>query len=538
MKNDSAVTVSLYSADSSEINTVRVCLNRNGQLPVVLVDPLDTSGRVVSGLWLSREADGTAFFWTPQDRENKTELRRGGRTLTSAERIRTVNAELSVRDQTCLIESELEVLGLDDALTGLPNPFHLRDRAQNALAIRGATVSLLFLGLDHFKVISRSFQNDTGDRLLMRAAQQLKALIRSEDLVARWGRDEFLILCENTDERGARTVAERIVHAFQQPLDVNEDNGDVLRITVSVGIAISGQDTRPVDLLGEADTALQLARDRGGNQGALYESSIDHTASRRLDVEQALRRALERDEFVLFYQPIHNIADGSLKGVEALVRWIRPEHGMVPPDEFIPIAERTGLIVPLGAWVLDEALRQLSVWTRSGSVPADFHVSVNLSPVQLSDPTLVDTIRRTLVEHHLDASHLMLEMTETALIEDRSRMQKTVTALAEAGASLSIDDFGTGYSSLAYLRYLPAKELKVDRSFVAGLTTNPRDAALVAAVIGLAHEFGMTCVAEGVETAEQLERLRYLGCDLAQGYFLGRPVPAEELTLALAGATG
>lgn len=444
-----------------------------------------------------------------------------------------MNAELSVRDQTCLIESELEVLGLEDALTGLPNPFHLRDRAQNALPIQGASVSLLFVGLDHFKVISRSFADDTGDRLLMRAAQQLKTLIRSEDVVARWGGDEFLILCENTDETGARAVAERIVHAFQQPLDVNEDNGDVIRITVSVGIAIatSGQDDkRPVDVLGEADTALQLARDRGGNQVALYENSIDHTASRLLDVEQALRKALERDEFVLFYQPIHNIADGSLKGVEALVRWIRPEHGMVPPDEFIPVAERTGLIVPLGAWVLDEALRQLSVWTRSGSVPADFHVSVNLSPVQLSDPTLVDTIKRALAEHHLEASRLTLEMTETALIEDRSRMQKTVTALAEAGASLSIDDFGTGYSSLAYLRYLPAKELKVDRSFVAGLTTNPRDAALVAAVIGLAHEFGMTCVAEGVETAEQLERLRHLGCDLAQGYFLGRPVPADELT--------
>lgn len=326
-------------------------------------------------------------------------------------------------------------------MTGLPNPFHLRDRAQSTLGIRGATVSLLFLGLDHFKVIGRSFQNDTGDRLLMRAAQQLKAVIRSEDLVVRWGRDEFLILCENTYERGARTVAERIGHAFQQPLDVNENNSDVLRITVSVGIAIatSGQDDkRPVDLLGEADTALQMARDRGGNQVVLYESSIDHTAPRRVDVGAGTRRALERDEFVLFYQPIYYIADGSLKGVEALVRWIRPEHGMVPPDEFIPIAECTGMIVPLGAWVLDEALRQLSVWTRSGSAPADFHVSVNLSPVQLSDPTLVDTIKRTLAEHHLDASHLTLEMTETALIEDRSHLQKTGTARTPPGTHASV----------------------------------------------------------------------------------------------------
>jgi diguanylate cyclase (GGDEF)-like protein len=440
-----------------------------------------------------------------------------------------VNANLAALGQLFLAEWEFDVLGLDDALTGLSNPYHLKYRAQIALAKQDTAVSFLIIGLDHFKAISSSFDDDTGDRLLLLAAQQLTALIRTEDIVARWGRDEFLILCEGVDANAAHTIAERIVHAFQQPFDAN---GHDLHITASVGIAVSGQNKRPVDLLGEADTALHLARERGGNQSVRYDPSIDQKASRRLNLEQALRRGLERDEFVLAYQPIHNVADGSLQGVEALVRWIRPGRGLVPPNEFITVAEYTGMIVPLGAWVLDEALRQLSTWKRSGSVPTGFYVSVNLSPVQLSDPTLVDTIKGTLAKHHLDPSELTLEMTETALIVDRSRMHATVTALAEAGASLSIDDFGTGYSSFAYLRYLPAKQIKVDRSFVAGLTTNTRDSALVAAVIGLAHEFGMTCVAEGVETAEQLERLRHLGCDLAQGYFLGRPAAAGDLAHA------
>ena len=422
-----------------------------------------------------------------------------------------------------------------DALTGLPTRLLLTQTLERVLARRvpNGPVALLLIDLDNFKQVNESLGHDIGDAVLLHAAQRLVAATRSQDTVARLGGDEFLVLCENTDAAGAGMVAERILHALQQPAD---GHGAEARVTGSIGIATAAQHHGPTDLLREASAAMRLSKAGGGNQTTLFDLRLGGQAGRLLDIETALRAGLERDELVLHYQPIHDLIDGSLKGVEALVRWNRPEHGLVPPDDFIPIAEDTGLIVPLGEWVLNEALRQLSDWKRAGVVPADFTISVNLSPVQLLDAGLVALIDATIAEHGLTHDDLVLEMTETALILDRSTMMDTVSALAETGVSLSIDDFGTGYSSLSYLRYLPAKQLKVDRSFVAGLTTNPRDAALVAAVVRLAHEFGMTCVAEGVETPEQLEHLRLLGCDLAQGYFLGRPAMAEVLTRSWAPA--
>lgn len=527
MRSIERTAVALHPADGTETKTVLLPLNRNGQLPVVLVDPVDSTGLVVPGMWLSHDVEGTVYNWTKQSREPSGGMP-GEDPSRDESRARAVIVDSYVWRS---VQSQLAFLRVRDALTGLPNRSQLVDRMDQALSRPGSAgrTALLFIDLDHFSQVNNSLGHDAGDAILLYTAQQIAAVTRVQDTIARLGGDEFLVLCEDTDADGAGVIAERIVKVFRRPVNIT---GQELRITASVGITNATRDHNPADLLREADAAMHHAKDQGRNQSSQFETSHSHKVSRLLDLEPALRRALERKEFVLFFQPIHNIADGSLQGVEALVRWNRPGHGLVPPDEFIPIAEYTGLIVPLGAWVLNEALGQLSTWKRSNSVPADFSVSVNLSPVQLLDRTLVDTIKRTLAEHHLDPSDLTLEMTETALIADRSRMQATVTALAEAGASLSIDDFGTGYSSLAYLRYLPAKQLKVDRSFVAGLTTNTRDAALVAAVIGLAHEFGMTCVAEGVETAEQLERLRHLGCDLAQGYFLGRPAPADDLTHA------
>ena len=245
-----------------------------------------------------------------------------------------------------------------------------------------------------------------------------------------------------------------------------------------------------------------------------------------------------RGELTLHHQPVVRAADGALQGVEALLRWDRPGHGWVAPDDFIPLAEDTGSIVAIGEWVLDEALCQLAAWRRAGLVPSGFTVSVNVSPRQLLDTGLVTTVQRLVAQHGLVPADLTLEITETTLMSERSAMTDAVTALHRLGVSLSIDDFGTGYSSLSYLRYLPVRQLKVDRSFVAAVTHSPRDSALVAAVIGLAHEFGMTCVAEGVETAEQLGRLIALGCDYAQGYHLGRPVPAAVLTAAWQAAAG
>lgn len=435
-------------------------------------------------------------------------------------------------------DAELARRGHRDALTGLPTRALLTQILERVLARRvpNAPTALLLIDLDNFKSVNESCGHDTGDAVLLRAAERLVGATRAQDTVARLGGDEFLVLCENTDAAGAGMLAERILQALQHPADEHGAEGADLRVTGSIGIATAAQHHGPTDLLREANAAMRLAKKRGGNQATLFDLRLTGEAGRLLDIETALREGLERGELLLHYQPIHDLADGSLKGVEALVRWNRPEHGLVPPDDFIPIAEDTGLIVPLGEWVLNEALRQLSVWKAAGAVPCGFTISVNLSPVQLLDARLVALIDATIAEHGLAHEDLVLEMTETALILDRSTMMETVSAIAETGASLAIDDFGTGYSSLSYLRYLPAKQLKVDRSFVAGLTTNPRDAALVAAVVRLAHEFGMTCVAEGVETPEQLEHLRLLGCDLAQGYFLGRPAPADVLTRAWAPA--
>lgn len=425
-------------------------------------------------------------------------------------------------------EARLAHLGLHDALTGLPNRRLLMDRLDHALKrhARGVPVALLFIDLDRFKLVNDSFGHDVGDQLIVGAASRMTAVTRATDTVARLGGDEFVVLCEDTDSQVAAQLAQRIVTAFQAPVQVD---GRELRITASVGITIAQEHHRAADLLREADTAMYLAKDQGRNRSSRFEAGMRYQALRRLDTEQALQRGFGRGELELHHQPIVRVTDGALQGVEALLRWNRPGHGWVAPDDFIPLAEDTGFIVPIGEWVLGEALRQLRSWRHAGLVSPSFMVSVNLSPRQLLDASLVGTVQRLVAENGLAPSNLTLEITETTLMSERSAMSDAVTALSELGVSLSIDDFGTGYSSLSYLRYLPVRQLKVDRSFVAALTDRPRDSALVAAVIGLAHEFGMTCVAEGVETAAQLKRLENLGCDHAQGYYLGRPVPAASL---------
>jgi diguanylate cyclase (GGDEF)-like protein len=417
------------------------------------------------------------------------------------------------------------------ALTDLPSRSQLLARMDSIRSPGGGreaqpSAVLLVVNLDRFSLLNDGLGHEAGDRFLLYAAQQISAAVRDDDVVARLGADEFLVLCEGAGARSGRVIAERIVAAFQRPVTLV---GHELRITVSVGITTVTRGLTALDAVREALSATQLAKSNGRNQAAYFDSTVGIRAMHWHDLERALGVALERDEFVLHFQPISCISSGSIHGVEALVRWNRPGHGLVPPDEFIPVAEQSGFIRELGAWVLNEALRQLSAWKSAQTVPAHFYVSVNLSAAQITDTNLVSTIQDAVAAHGLEPAELTLEMTETALIADVALMLATVDALAAAGISLSIDDFGTGYSSLARLRHLPAKQLKVDRSFVAGLTTDKRDAALVAAVIGLAHEFGMTCVAEGVETAEQFDHLRRLGCDFAQGYLLGRPMPAAAL---------
>ena len=422
-----------------------------------------------------------------------------------------------------------------DSVTGLLTRSQFMKRAEQLFSHQeiGQQAALILVDLDRFSLVNNSLGHDVGDDVLRYAARQITAALRPEDTVARLGSDEFLILCmDANDAQSAGAIGDCIVASFGKPAALN---GFELQISVSVGITSVTRGKDSIETMHEVDSAVQRAKSQGGNQVSLFEQGYSSRGSHFLELEQSLRRALDREEFILFFQPIYNISDGALRGFEALVRWDRPGRGMVPPDEFIPAAESTGLILQLGDWVMDEALRQLSAWRQSNRFPADLTVSVNVSPLQLADRNLVGVVQELLAKHRLLPSDLTLEMTETAFVADQSRMQDTVMGLAAAGIGLSIDDFGTGYSSLSYLRYLPAKELKIDRSFVAGLTTNARDEVLVSAVIALAHAFGMTCVAEGVETAEQLEHLRRLGCDHVQGYFLGRPAPAAVLTASWPG---
>ncbi|ANP73428.1 putative bifunctional diguanylate cyclase/phosphodiesterase [Cryobacterium arcticum] len=516
------VAATLHFTARAGTATVLLPRNRNGQLPVVLVDPVDEQGAVAHGLWLSHDIAGSDYHWTEPVRsttrydsgDSPTAWPAGPHSITTSATAR----ELSSPDSA----------DLTDSLTGLPGRIQLMERMKRCRSDGNRTPSavLLVVNLDRFSMVNDGLGHDAGDAVLVYAAQRIVGATRAGDTVARLGADEFLVLCEGADAQRGRTIAKRIVTALQEPVSLG---GYELRITASVGIANVTAETNPTDALREAGAAMQRAKVKGRNRTAQFEEGRSAQALRWLDLQQALALALQRDEFVLHYQPITTITGGIAAGVEALVRWNRPGHGLIPPDEFISVAESSGLIEPLGAWVLGEALRQLSAWKLTDRVPPGFYVSVNLSPVQLMDRSLVSNITRTIADHGLVGAELTLEMTETALIDDEEIMLATVDALASAGISLSIDDFGTGYSSLARLRHLPAKQLKVDRSFVAGMTTDSRDAALVAAVIGLAHEFGMTCVAEGVETAEQLDELTRLGCDYAQGYLLGRPMKSADL---------
>ncbi|MFB0834698.1 bifunctional diguanylate cyclase/phosphodiesterase [Arthrobacter halodurans] len=430
-------------------------------------------------------------------------------------------------------QARLAHQGLHDALTGLPNRRLMMERLGQALERRdhGAPASVVFIDLDRFKLVNDSFGHDVGDALIVESARRISRSTRGTDTICRLGGDEFLVLCENTDARTAESIAERIVEAFREPLRID---GLELRITVSVGTTTAQEHHRPADLLREADTAMYLSKNEGRNRSSRFTDRLRDLARERVHTEPALRQGIERGELVLFYQPIRDVAEGHVKGVEALVRWNRPGHGMVPPDVFIPLAEDTGIIGQLGEWVMTEAIRQLRRWRDGGLVGSDFHMAVNVSPLQLVTPSLVGVIRRLLAGHGLKPADLTIEITESTMMSDLASISNALRALADYGVALSIDDFGTRYSSLANLRHLPAHQLKIDKSFVAGLGKNRADSTLVETVIGLARGLGMSCVAEGVETAGQMDLLRALGCDLAQGYHLGRPQTGPELTTAWA----
>jgi diguanylate cyclase (GGDEF)-like protein/PAS domain S-box-containing protein len=443
------------------------------------------------------------------------------------------------RDLTEKREFELQLAqaGLYDGLTGLPQRPVLVEALGDAMDValdQSKQVAVLLLGLDHFKLVNDSFGHDSGDLMLQLVTQRLQTFVRSGDLLARFSGDVFCMLVTSiSSEAEALRIADDISAAMNAPYQLD---GDEVFVTLSVGISMSGDldsIATPETMLRDADAALHRAKDRGRARSELFVEDYRVTAVHRLRTANDLHRALTESEFRVVYQPEIDLRTGHVTGVEALVRWHHPERGLVPPGEFVPLAEQTGLIAGIGAWVLDTALAQAAEWSDARFDSTALAVWVNLSARQLGDPGLVELVSGTLRRHGVDAAQLGLEITETALLEDAEGAVTALSSLRELGVRLAVDDFGTGYSSLSYLKRLPVDAVKIDRSFVDGLAVDGDDSAIVAAVAGMARALRLTTIAEGVENLDQLHALRRLGCDLAQGHFFTTPQPPAHITRLL-----
>jgi diguanylate cyclase (GGDEF)-like protein/PAS domain S-box-containing protein len=434
-------------------------------------------------------------------------------------------------------EQQLVHDAFHDGLTGLPNRALFLDRLSQAIRVaakrRDAGFAVLFLDLDRFKVINDSLGHLVGDRLLVEMARRLETCVRPEDTVARLGGDEFALLLDDlVDPSMALRVAERSQREAARSWSIDGHEGVT---TVSIGIALSESGyEKPEDVLRDADIAMYRAKGLGKARHAVFDTEMHARSMAVLELEMDLRRAIDRRELSVYYQPIVSLVDGCLQGFEALVRWHHPERGLILPEEFVPLAEETGLIVPIGDIVLASVARELASWRR---LYPEFpvHVTVNLSARQLAQTELVSEIARTLAEADLESPMLRFEITETALMEDHDAMARTLTQLRELDVRVYLDDFGTGYSSLSYLQRLPIDFLKIDRSFVQSLGEESGDGAMVRAIVTLARHLEMDVVAEGVETDYQATVLREIGCQQAQGFLFSPPLPCEHAVELVAG---
>ena len=426
-------------------------------------------------------------------------------------------------------EKQLEHQSNHDALTGLANRVLLEDRIQQAIvhAERAELYAAVFLlDLDRFKVINDSLGHSQGDAILREVSQRLSSCIRPGDTLSRLGGDEFAIVMTAVDNAAdVRMMAQKILHVFEQPFSLGARE---LRITTSIGASLYPRDGKQgEDLLRHADAAMYQAKKQGGSGFQFCSEELDARAHKALELEGDLRQALQLGSFVLHYQPKARIATGTVDGCEALVRWEHPQKGMISPDDFIPLAEETGLIIDLGTWVLREACRQFKIWQSEGLPP--IKIAVNLSARQFLQSDFVDGIQVVLKEFDMDPRWLDLELTESMVMQDPDRATQTLVRLKEIGFSLSLDDFGTGYSSLNYLRRFPIDCLKIDRSFILDVATDTTAASVANSVIGIAHSLGIHAIAEGVETRKQYEFLAMCECDSIQGYLFSKPLPAAEL---------
>ena len=438
-----------------------------------------------------------------------------------------------------LSEKRIYRLAHYDALTDLPNRVLFQDRLDQAITQAnrtGSQVALLYLDLDRFKPINDSLGHHVGDLLLKGVAERLRASVRESDTVTRMGGDEFTVIVPGIEKDRdivptASAIARKVVKRLSKSFRLE---GHEVFITSSVGIACYPQDGETAgDLVKNADSAMYHAKEQGGQTHMFYEERMNAAVAERLAMEHNLRKALERNEFHLHYQPWLSLREGEIRGVEALLRWEHPELGAVPPDEFVPIAEDMGLIVPIGEWVLQESVRQARVWETQGLPPV--RIAVNLSLRQLRDKRLLKAVRSLLKESKLEPERLALEITESTLMEDLQETVAVLSKLSRAGIHLLIDDFGVGYSSLSHLKRFPIHSVKIDRSFVRDIATDANDAAIVAAIIAMAHQLRLRVVAEGVETEEQLAFLRQHKCDEIQGHVISEPLPPETCAEVLGG---
>ncbi len=434
------------------------------------------------------------------------------------------------------LNQQMSFQATHDALTGLPNRIRLIEHLQASLRAAetdASSLAVMFLDLDRFKVVNDTLGHDAGDQLLREVARRLKACVREGDIVSRLGGDEFVVVTRTASQREVvQRMAERLLQAFNEPFRLD---GSEFFTTTSIGITLFPQDGKTSEaLMKNADAAMYRVKSEGKNNFAFYNERTDHRASERLNLETEMRRALERGEMVVHYQPQVHAGTGSIIGFEALVRWHHPVRGLVPPMDFLPLAEENGLIIDIGDWVMHEACRQNRAWQDAG-LPA-VTMAVNIAHKQFIRPSLVNDVRRVLDQTGLAANHLELELTEGILADNAADAARRLTELKRIGVKLSIDDFGTGYSSLFYLKNFPLDGLKIDRCFVKDLESDPRDAEISAAIIAMSHSLKLSVLAEGVETPGQLEFLRRAGCDSIQGFLFSRPLPADEAEAFLRGS--
>ena len=438
------------------------------------------------------------------------------------------------------IEKKLLYDALHDELTGLPNRSLFMKRVETALekskCYRDYKFAVLFIDLDRFKIVNDSLGHLMGDHLLIACAQRLRKCLREQDLVARIGGDEFTILLENIKELNyALSIADKIVAEFKHPFKLETNT---ITTTVSIGIVLGSTEyQQSLELLRDADTAMYRAKEQGKARHEIFNEQMHMHAIQRLELENDLRQALKLNQFALFYQPIIRLIDGQLEGFEALIRWQHPTKGLISPNDFIPIAEETGLIIPLGKWILNKACHQLSIWQNKFSHSPLINISINITVNQLKCPNFLATIDRILSQNKIPGSSIKLEITESMLMQDSEKVMNLLSQIQARQIKLCIDDFGTGFSSLSYLPRFPIDILKIDRSFVSFMDCDENNFEVVRTIISLAHTLGIKVVSEGIETITQLEQLQSLGSEFGQGYLFSRPLNAESAELMISSNT-